>query len=253
MDNQAAVDELVRRSRLADPCTLVFTLPSKAPSTEDAARRWAVAHWVRHAEQAGYPAGPVESRSGQGRPSWCGDVVLDGLMYQVHRGPRNRVLALYAGPDGTRTGRFELTDSVWLEPVPPPPSPHRCPWCELGAPERLSHVAEDDSADGYVVAASEDPDGGGRCLIVTADAGGAYDVVLDPGQHSCSGGVTECAIRDRTLHLRFSWRAAGELGLEPVQRFRLALDDDQLTLLRVGLRRVLLAGPPGTRPSLVRV
>jgi Immunity protein 10 len=258
-DPDSDVDDLARRSSLPDPCTLLFGVPRAAPlPTDDAGREWSVAHWVHCARRAGHVATPAPSADDEHLPTYCGDIDLDGLTYQVHRGLRKRILVQYVSADGTMEARFELEESVWVEPVAPEPLPNDCPWCELGPPSTFRHAGESEAENVYVVGMSEHPGGEGRVItfqvdLEDSDEDDTYCVVLDPGQHTVYGGITECVIEDGTLRLSLSPEAADELGVEPHLRFHLTLDRDQLALVSAGLRRVLTAGRPDARPHLLRV
>ena len=76
-----------------------------------------------------------------------------------------------------------------------------------------------------------------------------YSIWLEPPYASCYGGIAECAIADGVLEIRLTTDAADSLGVDPHLRFRLALDDAQLALLRTGLRRTLSSGRADQRPS----
>jgi hypothetical protein len=107
MTDQERVQELLNRSRLPDPCTLVFSVPIEAPSpVDDEGWTWTVEQWIYLAHRQGHTA----SRTGHGIPTWCGDIDIDGLTYQVHRRPCKRILALYV-ENGAEVGRFELQES----------------------------------------------------------------------------------------------------------------------------------------------
>jgi hypothetical protein len=253
------------RPLLPDPCTLLFAVPNEAPAPiDDAGREWTVAHWVHCARRVGHTAIPTQPGRPRHAATYCGDIDVDGLIYQVHRGPRRRILVEYVQSDGSAGERFELEESVWVEPLAPEPQPEQCLWCEFGPPSTLSHAAEDGADGAYVLGVSEYPDGGGRVVsfqLGLDDSGeqdsdqrfDTYCVVLDPGQHIVYGGITECVIEEQTLRLRLSPQAARDLGVDPVLRFRLALDHEQLALVRAGLRRILSAGRDDARPRLLRV
>jgi hypothetical protein len=263
MDSHDELAEFIRRSQLPDPCTLLVGVPNEAPQLPDeAARQWSVAHWIHYARRAGHAATPTSSQLGHHRPTWCGDIDLDGLTYQVHRGPRKRILTQYVHADRGIAHRFELDESVWVEPVAPEPVPDACPWCDLGPPSTLSHVAEHSDDGAYAIGASEHADGSGRVITVQLDDPDeqavaqrfdTYCVVLDPGQHTTYGGITECVIDGHTLRIRLAPDAARTLRVPANLRFRLALNDAQLALLRAGLRRTLSAGHPDARPTRLEV
>ena len=135
------------------------------------------------------------------------------------------------------------------------------PWYS-GPPHTLSHVAENiEGTEGvYAITASEHPDGSGRSITVEINLDGpteeelrnrmdTYSIWLEPPFASHWGGIAECVIADRTLQLRLTADAADSLRVGPLLQFHLALDNDQLALLRRGLRQVLSAGRADQWPS----
>jgi hypothetical protein len=261
MADGGGIDDLMRRSQLPDPCTLVFGLPGEAPALVDEdGPQWTVAHWISCAQSAGHTATPVDVDEDWTSLTHCGNVDIDGLVYEVHRGPRLRILSHLGGS----AARFELKEAVWVEPVIPEELEHACPWCEDGPPTTLRDVAKDAVHGVFLVTVSELPRGGGRCLTFQIDTDSSvadddpdgfdtYCVVLDPGQHTVYGGGSECVIDDRGLFVRFTEDAAETLGQGRVLRFQLALDEFQLATLRYGLRRTLCAGRPDARPTRLDV
>jgi Immunity protein 10 len=250
VSGQERVQELLNRSRLPDPCTLVFGVPKEAPPPVDAeGRSWSVEHWIHGARRQGHSASRVDSRTGVGVPTWCGDIDIDGLTYQVHRGPRKRVLALYVDNDGTEAGRFELQESAWVEPVPPDALPNTCPWCNLGPPRALRLVAEHETDDVYLIATSESPDGSGRGITIQTnpdypdEESEPYCITLEPGHATRYGGIANYTIAGDQLNLQLTPAAARELRVDPNLTFDLAVDDQQLAALRAGLQRTLSAHP----------
>jgi hypothetical protein len=266
MNGDRDAEGLAYRSLLPDPCTLLFGVPYEAPQPNDAGgRQWSVTHWVHCARRVGHAAVPMGRGGGIPRATYCGHIDLDGLIYQVHRGPRKRILMQYVQADGSTAERFELDESVWVEPVAPEPLPDDCPWCDLGPPSTFRYAAEADGDDGvYVIGVSEHPDGAGRVITIQLDLDepgeqdiglghDTYCLVLDPGQHTIYGGITECVIEKQTLRLRLTPDAARDLGVDPSLRFDLDLAHDQLALLRAGLRRTLSAGRADARPIRLQV
>lgn len=261
MSGDSDMGEMARRSMLPEPCTLVFGVPREAPApTDDAGRQWTVEHWIHCGRRSGHTATARPDSGAEPRTTYCGDIDLDGLTYQVHRGPRKRILVQY----GSTAERFELEESVWVEPIAPEPLPDDCPWCDLGPPTTLRHAGEADTGGVYVVGVSEHADGAGRVITFQLDldepdeqdVGHGFDtycMVLDPGRHTIYRGITECVIEDQTLRLRLSPDAADDLRVDQDLGFHLDLDTDQLALLRAGLHRVLSAGRPDARPSLLRL
>ena len=129
-------------------------------------------------------------------------------------------------------------------------------------PDTLSHVAENVAGTDnvYAITASEHPDGSGRSITVEINLDDpteeelrygmdTYSIWLEPPFASHWGGIAECVIADRTLLLRLTAAAADFLNVRPLFQFHLALDNDQLALLRRGLRRVLSAGRTDQRPA----
>ncbi len=248
MTDQERIHELINRSRLPDPCTLVFGVPREGPQpVDDNGRAWSVEHWIHNARRHGHSATRADSRTGHGIPTWCGDIDIDGLTYQVHRGVRKRILALYVQDDGSQAGRFELQESAWVEPVPPQPLPSTCPWCSLGPPTTLRHVGEHTGDGVYLIAAGENPDGGGRAITIQTDPHqpdeqpaeptGVYCITLEPGHATHYGGITSYKISGRRLHIQLTPAAASDLRVDPSLTFALHLDDQQLATLHAGLQR----------------
>ena len=130
-----------------------------------------------------------------------------------------------------------------------------------GPPSTLSYVAESNGEDGdvYAITAGEQPDGDGRTITVeikadpdeqeTMNGMDTYSIWLEPPFASHWGGISECAIADGILEIRLTPDAADSLGVGPLLRFRLVLDDAQVALLRNGLRRTLSSGRADRRPS----
>lgn len=276
-DRDRIVNELVRVAALPDPSTLLFGVPSEAPSPASAQGRvWTVAHWIHCARRAGHyatqvdttPVDIVAADAHSAGGDSCGQVLLDGLTYQVYRGPRRRVLVHYFQEDGQPAARFELEESVWVEPLAPVPLPDDCPWCDHGPPAAFNLVGEGEADGVYLIGGGEHPDGSGRSLIIQAplpddsqptddhdpaddeDEDSLYCVVLDPGQHTITGGIVECPIRDHNLTITLTAEAARTLTVRPVLQFRLDVSEDQVATLRNGLRRALSTGPAHSRPLL---
>jgi hypothetical protein len=79
-------------------------------------------------------------------------VDVDGLVYQIHRGPRRRVVRAWTDSEGAWQGRFVLDDGIWAVPVPPQPEPVDCPWCADGPPDTAdaAQKLELDDVDGWL-------------------------------------------------------------------------------------------------------
>lgn len=80
-----------------------------------------------------------------------------------------------------------------------------------------------------------------------------YCLVVDPGQATCYGGVSECAIGENRLRLLLSEPAAEELGTPMEMDFSLMLAPAQIEVLRRGLVRVLTSGRQDTIPRRLDV
>lgn len=115
--NEADIEVLRARAQLVDPCTLLYGVPTGAPALDDDGRGWSVSHWIHCARRAGHYATALDSTTGKGEPTWCGDIEIDALVYQVHRGLRKRILIETYFEDGTHDVGFGLKDSVWVQPV----------------------------------------------------------------------------------------------------------------------------------------
>src|SRR5437762_2118905 len=100
----------------------------------------------------------------------------------------------------------------------------------------------------YSITASEHPDGSGRSITVEIQLDNpteedlrngmeTYSIWLEPPFEGQWGGIAECILADPTLQLRLTPDTGLSVG--PLIQFHLALDDDQLALLRHGLRQVL--------------
>jgi hypothetical protein len=93
-----------------DPCDVwgALTAPRGA--------RWAVTcldHWMSLAEDAGLAVVCITEPSADSRGPCIGVVTVDGLTYRVLAGPRKRIRLV----DDDGEMRWELVDSVWVEPV----------------------------------------------------------------------------------------------------------------------------------------
>jgi hypothetical protein len=162
-------EELTELSRLPDPSTLLFGTRSGAPAEGESGRREAVEHWAFLAGRHGYTVTPQDTHSGHGSATYCGDVDVDGLLYQVHRGPRRRVVQAWMDSDGAWQGRFVLDDAILAIPVPPKPGPIECLWCSGGPPDTL-RLAGSGPVDGtFSVWVAEHADGTGRGIVIQHD------------------------------------------------------------------------------------
>ena len=121
----------------AGPVNFAVRRQVGAPADGEAGRREAVEHWSFLAGRGGYTVTPLDTRTGHVSATYCGDVDVDGLVYQVHRGPRRRIVQAWEDDEGTWQGRFGLTDGIWAVPVLPDPDPVVCPWCTDGPPDTL--------------------------------------------------------------------------------------------------------------------
>ncbi|MFG1611060.1 hypothetical protein [Actinoplanes sp. NPDC049265] len=247
-------DELSALARLPDPSTLLFELRSDAPQDGEAGRREAVEHWSFLAGRGGYAVIPLDTRSGHGSVTYCGDVQVDGLVYQVHRGPRRRIVQAWEGEDGAWQGKFGLADGIWAVPVLPEPEPVVCPWCIDGPPETLS-LAGSGVVDGiFSVWAAEHADGAGRGIIVQLDPDEQepYTVCLEPAHGVVANGLRDWTVSDKELALRFTDEAVDALRIDDADgwlTFRLAVKPVDRRRLRAGMQKILTSGGDGpTRP-----
>lgn len=220
-------EEFVAKSQLADPCTLVFDIPREA----DRSGAWLARHWLHCAQRCGHHGTVVADDP----PA----IDVDGIAYLVKHGPRKRIMNF----DGTNSW-FELSESVWVEPIPPVPAPETCPWCLHGPPVSLSHVAEDTSDDElYVLGASELANGEGRAftlqLPLDENDDDGYCLTLEPGHGTHYGGISRYQIDNEHLRFELDPDASTALRVPPVLDFQLSISAEEASLLRNGLSRVL--------------
>lgn len=97
--------------RPPDPAKLMFYAPAISP--EEDWRRRSLASWVIMASHAGLEATPTDAGGKGFSGSWCGNVVVDGLIYRVHRGPRLRMAML----DEAGQEVWALHSATYVEPV----------------------------------------------------------------------------------------------------------------------------------------
>ncbi|MGC3859006.1 Imm10 family immunity protein [Micromonospora chersina] len=131
------------------------------------------------------------------------------------------------------------------------------------APPTLRDVGEED--DGvYVIAVGEtsDPESWQLSLMECDEEAAedpqevalgwdTYCLVVDPGQATHYGGVVECEVSDTRLRLTLTSEAAQDLALPTDATFDLRLTDDQISMLKRGLTRVLTSGRRNARPTLL--
>jgi hypothetical protein len=68
------------------------------------------------------------------------------------------------------------------------------------------------------------------------------------------GGVQEISLNDQALRVVFDLKAAQELGLdEPIIEVQLEVDEDSVSQLRDGLRRILTYGRQEARPRVMEL
>lgn len=99
------------RSRPPDPAKLMFYAPAISPEEDWRAR--SLVSWVILASHAGIEATPTDAGGRGFSGSWCGNVVVDGLIYRVHRGPRLRMAML----DDAGQEVWALHSATYVEPV----------------------------------------------------------------------------------------------------------------------------------------
>jgi hypothetical protein len=101
----------MRAARPPDPVRLVYAAPVISPG-EDWRQRslWS---WIILARHKGLDVEATD-RGGRGFPAtWCGNVLVDGLVYRVHRAPRLRIRTLEAnGHPG-----WLLHAATYVEPI----------------------------------------------------------------------------------------------------------------------------------------
>jgi hypothetical protein len=128
------------------------------------------------------------------------------------------------------------------------------------APGILAEVGEDDG-DVYVLGlrvSAEDPGAWSMMFMECYDAEDeqeislgmdTYCLVVDPGQATAYGGVLECDLSGRRLRLVLLPETAKALGMPAELIFTLAMEDQQIQLVRQGLIRVLTSGRPDALPA----
>ena len=97
--------------RPPDPTTLVFAAPVISPGDDWRAR--SLISWLILAGHAGIEATPTEAGGKGSSGTWCGNVAIDGLVYQVQRAPRLRMAML---DEHARTS-WVLHSATYVEPV----------------------------------------------------------------------------------------------------------------------------------------
>jgi len=237
-------EELLKIAQLPDPSTLLFEV--RVGQGDDAAgRREVVEHWAFLAGRKGYRATPLDTRSGHSDATYCGDVDVDGLAYEVHRGPRRRVVQAWQDATGAWQGSFVLGDTIWAVPVLREPEPVDCPWCTDGPPETLRMAGSSTDEGIFSVWAVEHADGSGRGIVVQQDPDeDEPDTICFEPAHAVvdTDGVRAWSLSTDELSLHFTDEAAGTLNLaDPDGRLRIGLElkPAQHRKLRAGLERVL--------------
>ncbi|MGN9841487.1 Imm10 family immunity protein [Nonomuraea sp. H19] len=120
-------------------------------------------------------------------------------------------------------------------------------------------VGWDDDSETVAFGLAEYEDGTGKALIFMMSAEepdeqeiglgmDTYCIVREDQSGTTYGGVTHCDLAYGRLTLHFTEKAAHELGVEPVLRIDLQVDDDSVELLRDSLRAILLSGHHDQRP-----
>lgn len=237
-------EELTGLSRLPDPSTLLFSGRSGAPVQGEPGRREAVEHWSFLAGRAGYTVTPLDTRIGHGSATWCGEVDVDGLVYQVHRGPRRRIVQRWVDEAGNWQGKFVLNDGIWAVPGPPEPEPVTCPWC-AGGPADTFRLAGSGPVDGFfAVWMAERLDGSGRGIVIQRDLDGdePATVGFEPAHSVVEARLQGWELSGDELALHFTDDAAREMELPAVDgwlRLRLAITPAERRALRAGLKKIL--------------
>ncbi|MCX2953589.1 Imm10 family immunity protein [Lentzea sp. NEAU-D7] len=118
---------------------------------------------------------------------------------------------------------------------------------------------EDEERTMFTVGVAEQPDGGGRQLMITASEDDLEDADFDmdsycvvDDEHRCTyGGVRGASLSGGVLVLEFTEKAVAELELaEPVLAIQLDLAPDVVAELAGGYRRVFAFGRESFRPVL---
>ncbi|MET9225054.1 Imm10 family immunity protein [Lentzea sp. NPDC003310] len=118
---------------------------------------------------------------------------------------------------------------------------------------------EDEEQTMFTVGVAEQPDGGGRQLMVTASEDDLEDADHDmdtycvvDDEHRCTyGGVRRAELDDGVLVLEFTDKAVAELELaDPVLTLKFDLAPDVVAELKDGYRRVFTFGRESFRPVL---
>ncbi len=97
--------------RLPDPTTLVFAAPVISEGEDWRART--LTSWLILAGHAGIKATATDAGGPEFPPTWCGNVLIDGLVYRVQRAPRLRMAML----DEQAQQRWVLHSATYVEPV----------------------------------------------------------------------------------------------------------------------------------------
>ncbi|WP_067473609.1 Imm10 family immunity protein [Actinomadura hibisca] len=184
-----------------------------------------------------------------------------------------RLKYLYAGLEIRADGRFFARADVLTSF--PPDDPLEAFWAQAG--ERLDHdepfsgspamrrvgVAQDDES--FTVGLAEHADGTGAALLFSH---GLAPAPARPGRKAAPsepyslsthtgatyyGGVRTCVLREGTLHITLSRTASQRLGVSPELVLPVHVSEDDLDVLRNGLRQVLTSGPRRSRPHTLEL
>jgi hypothetical protein len=129
-------------------------------------------------------------------------------------------------------------------------------------PTVLAEAGEDDS-DVYVLGlrhSAGEPQSWSLMFMECYDADDEQDValgmdtyclVVDPGQATAYGGVSQCVVAEGHLRLVLATDTARALGTPTELDFTLAMDDEQIEMVKRGLTRVLTSGRGNAVPSLL--
>lgn len=80
-----------------------------------------------------------------------------------------------------------------------------------------------------------------------------YCLVVDPGQATAYGGVAQCVVAEGHLRLVLATDTAEALGTPAELDFALAMDEEQIEMVKRGLARVLTSGRHSAIPPLLRL
>ncbi len=124
---------------------------------------------------------------------------------------------------------------------------------------RVLRKVQDDDGDHYLIGLRESPEPTSWSIIfMESDADpddediemgmDSYCIVVDPGQATWYGGVRECQLDGNQLSMTLDSDASVALGLAERTTLELLVSQDDLAMVRNGLKRVFSSGPLRERP-----